>query len=119
LRDGQQRTAPFVDAAREIGTAQLHSPGHVGFVDVFSPAVSGPADGGETGDYLTRLEQASITKSLENLLTFPYVVDAVERGTLALHGAYFDVATGQMFVRDGADYAEITAADAGRLAATV
>jgi carbonic anhydrase len=114
LRDGQQRTAPFVDAAREIGTAQLHSPGHVGFVDVFSPAVSGPADGGETGDYLTRLEQASITKSLENLLTFPYVDAAVKSGALALHGAYFDVSTGQVSVRHVDGYHDI-AAEAGEV----
>jgi carbonic anhydrase len=55
------------------------------------------APGGE--DYLTRLEQASIAKSLENLLTFPYVAAAVQEGALQLHGAYFDIATGQMFVR--------------------
>jgi carbonic anhydrase len=89
------------------------------WMSMIAPAAELAGPPGEGGDYLTRLEQASITKSLENLLTFPYVADAVERGTLALHGAYFDVATGQMFVRDGADYAEITAADAGRLAATV
>ena len=50
-------------------------------------------------DYLTRLEQASITKSLENLLTFPYVDAAVKSGALTLHGAYFDVSTGQVSVR--------------------
>jgi carbonic anhydrase len=63
-------------------------------------------------DYLTRLEQASITKSLDNLMTFPYVADAVRCGTLMLHGAYFDVASGQVSVRDGADYVDITAENA-------
>jgi carbonic anhydrase len=63
------------------------------------------APGGE--DYLTRLEQASIAKSLENLLTFPYVAAAVQEGALQLHGAYFDIATGQMFVRDVDGYREI------------
>jgi carbonic anhydrase len=69
-------------------------------------ALAGAPDG---GDYLTRLEQASITKSLENLLTFPYVAAAVERGALQLHGAYFDVATGQVFVRGAAGYHDIAA----------
>jgi len=43
------------------------------------------APGGE--DYLTRLEQASIGMSLENLLSFPYVAAAAEQGALQLHGA--------------------------------
>jgi hypothetical protein len=34
-----------------------------------------------------------------------------------LHGAYFDVATGVMFVRDGAAYVEATALGADRPAA--
>ena len=63
-------------------------------------------------DYLTRLEQASITKSLENLLTFPYVDAAVKSGALALHGAYFDVSTGQVSVRHVDGYYDI-AAEAG------
>jgi carbonic anhydrase len=57
-----------------------------------------------TAIYLTRLEQASIAMGLDNLLTFPYVAEAVRGGTLFLHGAYFDVATGRMFVHDGTGY---------------
>jgi carbonic anhydrase len=52
------------------------------------------------GGYLTRLEQASLMKSIENLLTFPYVRAACERGELALHGAYFNVASGELEVLD-------------------
>jgi carbonic anhydrase len=63
-------------------------------------------------DYLTRLEQASITRSLENLLTFPYIATAVKGGALALHGAYFDVSTGQVFIRHADGYHDI-AAEAG------
>lgn len=53
-------------------------------------------------DFLTRLEQASVVRATENLMTFPYVRAAVERGDLALHAAYFGVATGTLFVRDPA-----------------
>jgi carbonic anhydrase len=81
------------------------------WMSLIAPAVelAGPPDG--DGDYLTRLEQASITKSLENLLTFPYVAEAIRGGRLFLHGAYFDVANGRMFVRSGTDYTEIADAD--------
>src|SRR5262245_24420001 len=48
------------------------------------------------GSYLTRLEQASLVKSIDNLMTFPYVRSACERGELALHGAYFNVASGEL-----------------------
>jgi carbonic anhydrase len=51
-------------------------------------------------DFLTRLEQASVVRSTENLLTFPYVRSAVERGDLRIHAAYFGVATGALFARD-------------------
>ena len=54
------------------------------------------------GDYLTRLEQASLVRSIINLLTFPYVRTACERGELALHGAYFNVASGELEVFDAA-----------------
>jgi len=69
-------------------------------------ALAGPAT---QNDYLTRLEQASIIKSLENLLTFSYVAEAVQRGALALHGAYFDVETGQILVRDGGAFVDAVA----------
>ncbi|WP_210496471.1 carbonic anhydrase [Microvirga antarctica] len=50
--------------------------------------------------YQTRLELAAIDNSLQNLMTFPCVRILVERGKLALHGAYFGVATGVLLVRD-------------------
>jgi carbonic anhydrase len=77
------------------------------WMSLMAPAaeLAGPPDA--DGDYLTRLEQASISRSLENLLTFPYVADAVRSGRLLLHGAYFDVATGRMFVRERDGYTEI------------
>jgi carbonic anhydrase len=83
------------------------------WMSMVAPAADLAGPPGDAGDYLTRLEQASITVSLENLMTFPYVADAVRRGALVLHGAWFDVATGQVFVRDGAGYAEITAVPPG------
>jgi carbonic anhydrase len=48
------------------------------------------------GNYHTRLEQASLVASLANLMTFPFVLSACERKQLSLHGAYFDVASGEL-----------------------
>jgi len=53
-------------------------------------------------DFTTRIEKAAVFRSLENLLTFPFVRTLAERGELKLHGAYFGVAEGSLFVLDQA-----------------
>ena len=69
-----------------------------------SPGPEGP------GSYYMRLEQASLIASIENLMTFPFVRTRCEAGELALHGAYFDVATGELAALDR---------DSGRFAAVL
>ena len=39
--------------------------------------------------------------SLENLLTFPWIREAVEAGRLRLHGAHFGIPSGELRVLDG------------------
>src|SRR5215510_3057685 len=53
-------------------------------------------------DFVTRIEKAAVFRSLENLMTFPFVQSRVESGELQLHGAYFGVAEGSLFVLDKA-----------------
>ena len=53
-------------------------------------------------DFVTRIEKAAVFRSLENLMTFPFVRKAVESGQMQLHGAYFGVAEGSLFVLDRA-----------------
>jgi carbonic anhydrase len=53
-------------------------------------------------EYLTRMEQASVSNSLDNLMTFPRLRKLIERGSVALHGAYFGVALGELSVLDKA-----------------
>ena len=48
------------------------------------------------------MEKASIVNSLDNLMTFPRLRKLIERGAVALHGAYFGVATGELSVLDRA-----------------
>jgi carbonic anhydrase len=53
-------------------------------------------------DFTVRIEKAAVFRSIENLMTFPFVQTSVERGDLELHGAYFGVAEGSLFVLDKA-----------------
>lgn len=62
-------------------------------------AINAPKDDWEA--YLRQLEFASVELSLKNLMTFPFVSAAVEKGDLELHGAYFGVASGRLLIRDG------------------
>ncbi len=119
-----------VSAALEFGVAALHvkhivvlGHAHCGGVKAFAekaeplspsdfignwmrlmaPALDqlGPHDGRSSwSDYLGRLERANVANSLDNLLTFPRLRKLIERGEVAIHGAYFGVATGELSVRD-------------------
>src|SRR6201997_2560525 len=51
-------------------------------------------------DFTTRIEKGAVFRSLENLQTFPFVRSRVKQGDLQLHGAYFGVAEGSLFVLD-------------------
>jgi carbonic anhydrase len=49
-------------------------------------------------DMITALEHEGIKTSLKNLRTFPFLADRENNGKLALHGAYFDIASGSLTV---------------------
>ena len=49
----------------------------------------------------TALERISIRNSIRNLRTFPYVAALEAEGKLAVHGAWFDISTGELWVMDG------------------
>lgn len=46
------------------------------------------------------LEKAVILVSLNNLMTFPWINEAVKAGKITLHGWYFDLKTGKMLSLD-------------------
>ncbi len=64
-------------------------------------------------DFVTRIEKAAVFRSLENLMTFPFVRSRVEAGQMKLHGAYFGVAEGSLFVLDQAAKEFRSVGDAG------
>ena len=51
-------------------------------------------------EFTVRIEKAAIHRSMENLMTFPFVQTLVNKGELNLHGAYFGVAEGSLFLLD-------------------
>jgi carbonic anhydrase len=62
--------------------------------------------------FVERIEKAAVFRSLENLMTFPFVKTQVASGALQLHGAYFGVSGGALFVLDQATK-EFRRAEAG------
>ena len=52
------------------------------------------------GERQTALERISIRNSINNLRSFPYVRALEADGKLALHGAWFDISTGELWVMD-------------------
>jgi len=69
---------------------------------LMAPAVekAGPVGALSPAQYLARLEQANVVNSLDNLMTFPRLSKLIERGQVAIHGAYFGVAAGELLIRD-------------------
>jgi carbonic anhydrase len=70
------------------------------WMSLIAPAAEAVGDTGDGADYLSRLEQASIIATMNNLMTFPWIKRLVEDGQLELLGAYFDVGTGDLAVYD-------------------
>ena len=69
------------------------------WMSLMAPALDkvGPRGALSREEYLTRLEQANVVNSLDNLMTFPRLRKLIERGEVTIHGAYFGVATGAAF----------------------
>jgi carbonic anhydrase len=72
------------------------------WMSIIEPAAKAVGPRGERpfAEYVTALEQMSAVKTLDNLMTFPYVRRRVEAGDMHLHAAYFGVATGDLSVYD-------------------
>jgi carbonic anhydrase len=46
---------------------------------------------------LRAAEQANILYQLENIQTYPFVKEALEQGSLHIHGWYYDIGTGEIY----------------------
>jgi carbonic anhydrase len=86
------------------------------WMKLMAPAMEkiGPRSEAEApGDYLRRLEEANIVNSLDNLMTFPRLAKMIARGDVSIHGAYFGVATGSLYVCDraGGEFVRVAKAE--------
>ena len=72
------------------------------WMSLIAPAAKSLAEDGNLSraDYLSRLEQASVVTTLDNLMSFPWIRSSVEKKQLQLLGAYFFVGTGELQVYD-------------------
>ena len=74
------------------------------WMKLLEPAKSEVETGGPLSDAerQTALERASIRHSIANLRTFPFVSILEDRGRLSLHGAWFDIAHGELWTMNPA-----------------
>lgn len=89
-----------IKAALEGG--DLGMPGH-SFIDGWVDIVRDARDAvlaKAPDDPQTTLELEAIKVSLENLRTFPFIAEREKAGHLKLHGAYFGIARGVLFILD-------------------
>ncbi len=104
-----------------VEDAEPLSPGDFigNWMKLMTPAADkvGPRGALSSADYLTRLEQANVLNSIDNLMTFPRLRKLIERGQVTVHGAYFGVATGQLSVRDPAtgNFTQVAEEDYARI----
>lgn len=68
------------------------------WIDLLAPAVSRCEHA--AGDRQTALEREAVRLSLERLMTFPFIAERVNAGTLSLEGARFGIADGHLEVLD-------------------
>ena len=73
------------------------------WMNLLHPAVTEVEADGEMSDEQRRtaLERASIRSSIANLRTFPCVSILEDSNRLSLHGAWFDIASGELWTMDG------------------
>lgn len=68
------------------------------WMSIMAPAKDAVLKNAKDADNQRAMEEAVVRASLENLMTFPMVKDAVEERRLLLHGAHFGIADGKLAI---------------------
>ncbi len=94
-----------IQAALEPGGEPLSPGDFIGkWMTLAEPAVNKlerlPTESWQATGRQATLERLSVQSSIENLLTFPCVSILHERGKLAVHGAWFNISTGELWTLD-------------------
>ena len=66
------------------------------WMDILRPKYAEVAEMQADEDKSKRLEQLAVVTSMENLMTFPFVEERVNNGSLSIHGLWTDIAEGGM-----------------------
>jgi len=61
------------------------------------------AEGTPVHEHCKMVEHASVEHSIANLRTFPWIRSRIQNGELSIHGAWFDIALGELHVYDEAN----------------
>ena len=64
------------------------------WMDILRPKYDLVADVSDESEQLRQLERHAVVTSLENLMTFPFVREAVSENALSLHGLWTDIGEG-------------------------
>ena len=88
------------DMCSGTAPALLETSSFIGrWIDILRPAYDRVAGMGLSEEEAkTRMEQEGVLVSIANLMTFPFVVTAVEAGMVSLHAAWADIGTGALHV---------------------
>ncbi|MBH9974934.1 MULTISPECIES: carbonic anhydrase [Bartonella] len=89
--------------ALDLDGAPLSSVDFIGkWMGLLTPAAEAVATNTlmTSGERQTALERISIRYSINNLRSFPWIKRREDQGKLALHGAWFDIATGELWIMD-------------------
>ncbi|MHC0052230.1 carbonic anhydrase [Actibacterium sp. D379-3] len=70
------------------------------WMDILRPGYEAVAHIADPAEQMRALEHQAILMSLSNLMTFPFVREAVEAEELSLHGVWHDIGEGGLFFYD-------------------
>jgi carbonic anhydrase len=64
------------------------------WMDILKPKFTLVEDIDDAENQARQFERQAVVASLENLMTFPFIEDAVSEGSLSLHGLWTDIGEG-------------------------
>ena len=70
------------------------------WMDILRPGYERVKSIGSREEQITALEREGVLVSLENLMSFPFVREAVEGETMSIHGLWNDIGDGSLFYFD-------------------
>ncbi|MEC7807069.1 MAG: carbonic anhydrase, partial [Pseudomonadota bacterium] len=79
------------------------------WMDILRPGYERVQNNENSEQQIKMLEKQAVIISLENLLGFPFVKEAVNNQTLSIHGLWHEIGSGSLFVLDKEEFKPIIA----------